>query len=142
MEHGQQEVQPSFTLGRAWSRLLEDMSQSDTLQRSYGNHQRIGSQQEAQTPGGKGSQDKGESSRYPNHKRTTEPDKEYSVSFRITGSKPTGLPSVSTTCRHQQISDQESPFSTILGTFKEKTRVKREKKTSFNQRQKESDPML
>ncbi|MBW0588632.1 hypothetical protein O181_128347 [Austropuccinia psidii MF-1] len=34
MEHGQQEVQPSFKLERAWSRLSESMSQRDTFQRS------------------------------------------------------------------------------------------------------------
>ncbi|MBW0474091.1 hypothetical protein O181_013806 [Austropuccinia psidii MF-1] len=33
MEHRQQEVQPSITLGRAWSKFPEDMSQRDTLQR-------------------------------------------------------------------------------------------------------------
>ncbi|MBW0585521.1 hypothetical protein O181_125236 [Austropuccinia psidii MF-1] len=41
MENGQQEVQPSITLGRAWRKLPEDMSQIDTLQRSYGNKQRL-----------------------------------------------------------------------------------------------------
>ncbi|MBW0460939.1 hypothetical protein O181_000654 [Austropuccinia psidii MF-1] len=46
MENGQQEVQPSFKLGRAWSRLPEDMSQRDTFQRTYGNKQRIESQKE------------------------------------------------------------------------------------------------
>ncbi|MBW0541044.1 hypothetical protein O181_080759 [Austropuccinia psidii MF-1] len=41
MEHGQQQFQPSFTLRRTWRRLSEDMSQRDTLQRPYGNHQRM-----------------------------------------------------------------------------------------------------
>ncbi|MBW0503461.1 hypothetical protein O181_043176 [Austropuccinia psidii MF-1] len=59
MEHGQQEVQPRFKLGRTWGRLLGNMSQRDTLKRPYGNNQRLESQQEVQTPGGKGSQDKG-----------------------------------------------------------------------------------
>ncbi|MBW0536085.1 hypothetical protein O181_075800 [Austropuccinia psidii MF-1] len=35
MEHEQQEVQASITLGRTWSKLPEDMSQRDILQRSY-----------------------------------------------------------------------------------------------------------
>ncbi|MBW0476457.1 hypothetical protein O181_016172 [Austropuccinia psidii MF-1] len=52
IKHGQQEVQPSITLGRAWSKFPEDMSQRDTHQRSYGNHQRMKSQQAFQTPGG------------------------------------------------------------------------------------------
>ncbi|MBW0465249.1 hypothetical protein O181_004964 [Austropuccinia psidii MF-1] len=59
MENGPEEVQPSFTLGRTQSRFPKDISQRDTLQRPYGNHQRLEYQQEAQTPGGKGSQDKG-----------------------------------------------------------------------------------
>ncbi|MBW0487873.1 hypothetical protein O181_027588 [Austropuccinia psidii MF-1] len=41
MEHGQHKVQPSFTLGITWSRLPEDISQRDTLQKSYGKHQRM-----------------------------------------------------------------------------------------------------
>ncbi|MBW0508157.1 hypothetical protein O181_047872 [Austropuccinia psidii MF-1] len=41
IELGQQEVQPSIPLRRALNRFLEDMSQRATLQRSYGNHQRI-----------------------------------------------------------------------------------------------------
>ncbi|MBW0483271.1 hypothetical protein O181_022986 [Austropuccinia psidii MF-1] len=45
MEHGKQEVQPRITLVRAWSKFPEDMSQRDTLWRSYGNHQRMESQQ-------------------------------------------------------------------------------------------------
>ncbi|MBW0578233.1 hypothetical protein O181_117948 [Austropuccinia psidii MF-1] len=45
MEHGQQEVQPSIKLGRTWSTFPEDMSQRDTLQRSYDNKKRMESQQ-------------------------------------------------------------------------------------------------
>ncbi|MBW0488599.1 hypothetical protein O181_028314 [Austropuccinia psidii MF-1] len=41
MENGQQEVQPSCTLGETGSRLPEFMSQRDTLHRSHCNHQRI-----------------------------------------------------------------------------------------------------
>ncbi|MBW0512085.1 hypothetical protein O181_051800 [Austropuccinia psidii MF-1] len=41
MENGQQEVQPSIKLGRTWRKFPEDMSQRDTLQRPYGNHQRM-----------------------------------------------------------------------------------------------------
>ncbi|MBW0501492.1 hypothetical protein O181_041207, partial [Austropuccinia psidii MF-1] len=39
MEHGQQEVQPGISLGRTWSKLPEDLSQRDRLQRPYCNHQ-------------------------------------------------------------------------------------------------------
>ncbi|MBW0503422.1 hypothetical protein O181_043137 [Austropuccinia psidii MF-1] len=87
MEHGQ-EVRPSITLGRTWSKFPEDMSQRDTLQRSYGNHQRMESQNLVQTPGGEGNQDKGNSSHYLSYRRTAEPDRSYSHSFRLTRSRP------------------------------------------------------
>ncbi|MBW0545891.1 hypothetical protein O181_085606 [Austropuccinia psidii MF-1] len=74
MEHGQQEVQPGSSLGRTWSKLPEDLSQIDRLQGPYGNHQRLESCQAVQTPGGKGNQDKGESSHYPSYRRTADPD--------------------------------------------------------------------
>ncbi|MBW0476902.1 hypothetical protein O181_016617 [Austropuccinia psidii MF-1] len=58
MEHGQQEVQPSIPLGRIWSKFPEDLSQTDRLQRPYGNHQRLGSHQEIPS----GSQEVGQTS--------------------------------------------------------------------------------
>ncbi|MBW0462036.1 hypothetical protein O181_001751 [Austropuccinia psidii MF-1] len=106
MEHGQQEVQPSFKLGRPWSRLKEDMSQRHTLQRSYGNHQKIESQKEVQTLGRKGRRDKGESGHYLSHIIATQPDIEYSDSFSLARSEPKRLPSGFTPFRHQQRSDQ------------------------------------
>ncbi|MBW0484944.1 hypothetical protein O181_024659 [Austropuccinia psidii MF-1] len=75
MDHGQQEVQPSISLGRTWSKFPEYLSQRDRLQGPYGNHQRLESYQEIQTPGGKGKQDKGESSHYPSYRRTANPDR-------------------------------------------------------------------
>ncbi|MBW0568793.1 hypothetical protein O181_108508, partial [Austropuccinia psidii MF-1] len=51
MEHGKQVVQPGIPIGRTWSKLPEDLSQRDRLQRPYGNHQRLQSYQEVQTPG-------------------------------------------------------------------------------------------
>ncbi|MBW0475399.1 hypothetical protein O181_015114 [Austropuccinia psidii MF-1] len=75
MQHGQQEVQTRMTLGRAWSKFPEVMSQRDILQRPYGNHQRMEYHQEVQTPGAEGNQDKGESSHYPRLIRTAEPDR-------------------------------------------------------------------
>ncbi|MBW0526582.1 hypothetical protein O181_066297 [Austropuccinia psidii MF-1] len=38
MEHGQQEVQPSITLGRTWSKFTEDMSQREIHQRPFRKH--------------------------------------------------------------------------------------------------------
>ncbi|MBW0540370.1 hypothetical protein O181_080085 [Austropuccinia psidii MF-1] len=51
MEHGHQEVPPRILLGRTWSKFPEDMSQKDTLERPYGNHQKMESHQEFWTAG-------------------------------------------------------------------------------------------
>ncbi|MBW0474525.1 hypothetical protein O181_014240 [Austropuccinia psidii MF-1] len=123
MEHGQQEVQPSIPLGRNCSKFPEDISQRDKFQRPYGNYQILESHQAAQTPGGEGNQDKGESSHYPSYRRTAEPHRAYSDSFRLTRSRANQLSSGFTPLRHKQISDQESPFLTIPGIFQEKTRI-------------------
>ncbi|MBW0483643.1 hypothetical protein O181_023358 [Austropuccinia psidii MF-1] len=77
MEHGKQEVQPGNSLGRTWSKLPEDLSERDRLQGPYGNHQSLESYQAVQTPGGKGNQDKGESSHYPCYRRTAGPNRAY-----------------------------------------------------------------
>ncbi|MBW0577256.1 hypothetical protein O181_116971, partial [Austropuccinia psidii MF-1] len=87
MEHEQQEVQPSFPLGRTWNKLPEYLFKTDRLQRPYGNHQRLESHQEVQTPGGEGNQDKGEASHYPSYGRTADPDRAYSDSARLTRSR-------------------------------------------------------
>ncbi|MBW0475854.1 hypothetical protein O181_015569 [Austropuccinia psidii MF-1] len=127
MEHGQQEVQPGIPLGRAWRKLPEDLFQRDRLQRPYGNHQRLESHQAVQTPGGEGKQDKGESSHYPSYRRTTDPDREYSDSFRLARSRPNQLSSGFTPFRNQQISGKKSRFFTIPGSFQEKTRTQGQK---------------
>ncbi|MBW0509505.1 hypothetical protein O181_049220 [Austropuccinia psidii MF-1] len=91
MKHGQQEVQASIPLGRTRSKFPEYWSHRNTLQRPYGNHQRMEYQQEDQTPGGKGNQDKGESSHYPSYRRMPEPDRAYIDSFRVTRSRTTQI---------------------------------------------------
>ncbi|MBW0474375.1 hypothetical protein O181_014090 [Austropuccinia psidii MF-1] len=115
MEHGKQEVQPSIPLGRTWSKFPEDVSQRDTLKRSYGNYQRMESHQQAQTLGGEGNQDKGESCHFPSYRRTAEPDRDYSDCFRLTRSRPTKLSGGFTPFRNQKIIGQESPFFTVPG---------------------------
>ncbi|MBW0571325.1 hypothetical protein O181_111040 [Austropuccinia psidii MF-1] len=114
MQHGQQEVPPGIPLGRTWSKLPEDFSQRERLQKPYGNHQSLEYHQEVQTPGGEVKQDKGESSHYPSYRRTADQDKAYSDSFRLTRSRPFQLSSSFTPFRNQQISGQESPFFTIV----------------------------
>ncbi|MBW0481311.1 hypothetical protein O181_021026 [Austropuccinia psidii MF-1] len=132
MEHGQQEVQPSITLGTTWGKFPEDMSQRDILHRSHVNHQRMESQQAVQTPGGEGNQDRGKESHYLSYRRTIEPDRAYSDSFSITRARPTQLSSFFTPFSQKQISGQESPFFTIPGSFQERTRVQREKQDLFH----------
>ncbi|MBW0509744.1 hypothetical protein O181_049459 [Austropuccinia psidii MF-1] len=126
MEHGQQEVQPGISLGRTLSKFPEDLSQRDRLQGPYGNHQRLETYQEVQTPGGKGAKDKGESSHYPSYRRTANQDRAYSESSLLTRSRPNELSSGFTTFRNQQISGKESRFFTIAREFQEKTRKKRQ----------------
>ncbi|MBW0496455.1 hypothetical protein O181_036170 [Austropuccinia psidii MF-1] len=99
MEHGQQEVQPGIPLGRTWRKLPEYLSERDRIQRAYDNHQR----------------------------RTADPDRAYSDSFRLTRSRPNQLSSGFTPFRNQQISGQESPCFTIQGSFQEKTRIQGQK---------------
>ncbi|MBW0557768.1 hypothetical protein O181_097483 [Austropuccinia psidii MF-1] len=142
MEHGHQEVQPGIPLGRTWSKSSEDLSQRDRLQRRYGNHQSFQSHQAVQTPGGEGKTDKGESSHYPSNRRTADPDRAHSDSFRLTRRRPNQLSSDFTPFRNQQISGQESPCVTIPGSFQEKTRIQGRKKTTFSQRKRESEPMI
>ncbi|MBW0479354.1 hypothetical protein O181_019069 [Austropuccinia psidii MF-1] len=127
MEHEEKEVQPGIPLGRTWSKLPEDLSQRDRLQRHYGNHQRLESHQAVQTPGVEGKQYKGESSHYPSYRRTADPDWAYSDSFRLTRSRPNHLSSCFTPFRNQQISGQESPFFPIPGSLQEKTRIQGQK---------------
>ncbi|MBW0555703.1 hypothetical protein O181_095418 [Austropuccinia psidii MF-1] len=91
MKNGQQEFQPGIPLGRTWSKLQDDLSQRDILQRPYGNHQRLEYHQEFQTPECEGKQDKGESSHYPSYKKTSDPDRAYCNSFRPTRSRPNQL---------------------------------------------------
>ncbi|MBW0564388.1 hypothetical protein O181_104103 [Austropuccinia psidii MF-1] len=92
-------VQPSIPVGRTCSKFPEEFSQRDRLQRPYGNHKR----------------------------RTTDPDRAYSDSFRLPRRRPNHPSSVLTPFRNQQISGQESPFFTIQGSFQEKTRIQGKK---------------
>ncbi|MBW0489843.1 hypothetical protein O181_029558 [Austropuccinia psidii MF-1] len=131
MEYGQQEVQLSIPLGRNWSNFPKDISQRDRLQRPFGNQKRLESHQAVQTSGGEGNQDKRESSNYPCYRRTADPDRVYSDSFRLTKSRPNQLSSSITPFRNQQISGQESPFFTIPGSFLENTRIQGQKQDLF-----------
>ncbi|MBW0512960.1 hypothetical protein O181_052675 [Austropuccinia psidii MF-1] len=142
MEHGEQEVQPGISLGRTWSKLPEDLSQRDRIQRPYDNHQRLESHQEVQTPGGEGKQDERESSQYPSYRRTINPDRAHSDSFRLTRRRPNQLSSSFTPFKNQHISGQESPYSQSQEVSRRRQGYKGKNKASFHQRQRESDPMI
>ncbi|MBW0500485.1 hypothetical protein O181_040200 [Austropuccinia psidii MF-1] len=129
------EGQPGIPQGRAWNKLPGDISQIDTLQTTYGNHQRMESHQEVQPPGGEGNQDKGESSQHPTYRRKDDPARAYYDSFRLTRSRPTQLPSGFKLFRHQKISGQESQLLTIPGSFKEKKRIQGQKQDIFQQKE-------
>ncbi|MBW0504834.1 hypothetical protein O181_044549 [Austropuccinia psidii MF-1] len=92
------------------------------------------SHQAVQTPGGEGNHNKGEPSHYTSYRRTDEPDRAYSDSFRITRSRPTQLSSGFKQFRHQQISGQESSFFNIPGSFQGKTRIQGQKQDFFQKK--------
>ncbi|MBW0535690.1 hypothetical protein O181_075405 [Austropuccinia psidii MF-1] len=112
MEHGHQEVQPSISLGRTWRRLE--------------------SHKAVQTPGGEGKQDKGESSHYPSYRRTADPARKYSDSFRLTRKRPNELSSGFTAFRNQQLSGQDQPPFTLPGGFHEKRRTQWKEQDLFS----------
>ncbi|MBW0559850.1 hypothetical protein O181_099565, partial [Austropuccinia psidii MF-1] len=124
-------IQPGISLDRTWKTFPEDLSQRDRIQRPYDNPQRLESHQEFQSPGGEGKQDKGESSHYPSYRRTTNPDRAHSDSFRLTRRRPNQLSSGFPPFRNQQVSGPESPFFTLPGSFQEKTRTQGQKKDLF-----------
>ncbi|MBW0508360.1 hypothetical protein O181_048075 [Austropuccinia psidii MF-1] len=64
-------------------------------------------------------------------KKTTDPDRAYSDSFRLTRIRPNQLSSGFTPIRNQQISGQESPLFTIAGSFQEKTKIQGQKQDHF-----------
>ncbi|MBW0470822.1 hypothetical protein O181_010537 [Austropuccinia psidii MF-1] len=76
-------------------------------------------------------QDKGKSSYYPSYRRTAEPDRDYSVSFRLTRSRPTQRSSGFKPFRNHKISGKESPLFTIPDSFQEKEGIQREKQDLF-----------
>ncbi|MBW0541237.1 hypothetical protein O181_080952 [Austropuccinia psidii MF-1] len=93
VENGRQGIQTSVPLERTCRKYPEDFPQRDILQRTY-------------------------------HRREIEPEITYSNASRLIKSgNPTKLPSGFTPLRHQQISDQESPYFPIPGRIQERKRV-------------------
>ncbi|MBW0519819.1 hypothetical protein O181_059534 [Austropuccinia psidii MF-1] len=142
MDIGQQEVQPNIPLRRTWSKLPEDMSQKDRLQWPYRNNQRLESHQAVQTSGGEGNQDTGESRHYPSYRRTSDPDRAYSDSFRLTRSRPNQPSSGFTPSGTNRSVTKSHHYSQALVVSRRREGYKGKNKTSFNQRQREPDPMI
>ncbi|MBW0533583.1 hypothetical protein O181_073298 [Austropuccinia psidii MF-1] len=65
------------------------------------------------------------------YRRTADPDRANSESFRLTRGRPNQLSSGFTPLRNQKISVQESPFFTIPGSFHQKTRIQGQKQDLF-----------
>ncbi|MBW0588163.1 hypothetical protein O181_127878 [Austropuccinia psidii MF-1] len=93
-----------------------------------------------QTTGGKGTEDKGEPSHYPSYRRTINPDRAYSDSFRRTRSRPNQLSRGFTPFRNKQTSGQESTFFTIAGILWEKTRKQGQEKSLIQPEEKRVRP--
>ncbi|MBW0461488.1 hypothetical protein O181_001203 [Austropuccinia psidii MF-1] len=142
MQHGQQEVQPSITLGITWSKLTEDMSQRDILQRPYGNHQRMESHQAVQTPGEEGNQIR-------ENQATIQTIEEHlnqrGPTLIPSGSQGVDQPSSPLTSHHSGTSrsvakSHHSPQSQVFS--RRRKGYKGKNKTSSSQRQKESERMI
>ncbi|MBW0517651.1 hypothetical protein O181_057366 [Austropuccinia psidii MF-1] len=142
MDNGQQEIQPSIKLGRTWSRLPEDMSPRDTLERAYGSSQRLESQQEVETTGGKGSQDNRESTNIKAIEEQLYHTMNTLIASGLQGVKPTYSPLPS----HHSGTKRSVPKSNHSSQFQVVSRrrqgSKGQNKTSFNQRKKEYDTII
>ncbi|MBW0502349.1 hypothetical protein O181_042064 [Austropuccinia psidii MF-1] len=137
MENGQQEVQPSISLGRTWSKFPKDFSQ-----RPYDNSQRLEFRQAVQTPGGEGKQDKGEASHKPSYRRTADPDRAYSDSFSLTRSRPNQLPVASQHSETNRSVDKSHHSSQSQEGSRRRHGYKGKNKTTFSQRKKGPDQMI
>ncbi|MBW0557533.1 hypothetical protein O181_097248 [Austropuccinia psidii MF-1] len=115
VENGRQGIKARVPLERSCRKYPEDLPQRDILQRTY-------------------------------HKREIEPEITYSEYFRLIRSgNPTKLPSGFTPLRHQQISDQESPYFPIPGRIQERKRLIGKEKEFFQpeeERVRSYDPEL
>ncbi|MBW0551618.1 hypothetical protein O181_091333 [Austropuccinia psidii MF-1] len=136
MEHGQQEVQPSISLGRTWSKLPEDPSQKDRLQGPYGNHQRLESYQ-------------ARAIRIRENQATIK-----AIEEQLTQTGPTQIPSGSqaegqisspVASNHSENNNsvtRSHHYSQFQEVSRRRQGYKGQNKTSLNQTKRESDPIL
>ncbi|MBW0463157.1 hypothetical protein O181_002872 [Austropuccinia psidii MF-1] len=142
MEHEQQAVQPGIPLGRTWSKLPEDLYQRDILQKPYGNHQTLESHQAIQTPEVR-----------PNTIRKNKATIE-AIEEQLTQTGHTQIPSGSQGVDHtsspaaahhsgtKRAVAKSHHSSKSQEVFRRRQGHKGKNKTSFNKRQRESDPMI
>ncbi|MBW0501098.1 hypothetical protein O181_040813 [Austropuccinia psidii MF-1] len=132
MEHGQQEVKPGISLGRTWSKFQDVLSRRDRFHRPYDNHQRLKSPQAVQTPGGE-------------VKAIEEQLTQTEHTQITTGSQGAGKIS-SPVASHNSETNRSVAKSHHSSHSQEVSRRKQghkgKNKTSFPQRQRESDPMI
>ncbi|MBW0574977.1 hypothetical protein O181_114692 [Austropuccinia psidii MF-1] len=132
MENGQQEFQYSIPLGRTWSKLQEAVSQRDRLRRPHSNHQRLVRLLEVRK------------NRIRENQATIQ-----AIEEQLTQTGHTQMPSGS-----QEVGQTSSPeASHRLGTkshhssqsqevSRRRQGYKGKNRTSFNQRQRDSDTMI
>ncbi|MBW0547090.1 hypothetical protein O181_086805 [Austropuccinia psidii MF-1] len=142
MEHGQQEVQPGILLGRTWSRLPEDLSQRDRLQRPYDNYQRLESHQAVQIL-------RVRANRIRENQATIQ-----AIEEQLTQTGPSQIPSgsrgegqiSSPVASHHSEANRSVAKSHHSSQSQEASRrrqgYKGKNKTTFSQRKRESDPMI
>ncbi|MBW0549541.1 hypothetical protein O181_089256 [Austropuccinia psidii MF-1] len=142
IEHGQQEVQPSISLGRTWSNLQEDLSQRDILQGPYGNTQGWNPTRHFRLL-------EARANRMRENQATIQ-----AIEEQLTQTGPTQIPSGSqgagqtsspVASRHSA-TNKSVTRSHHSSQFQEVSRrrqgYKGKNKTTFNQRKRESDPMI
>ncbi|MBW0539814.1 hypothetical protein O181_079529 [Austropuccinia psidii MF-1] len=116
--------------------------QKEVLQGPYCNHQRLESYAEVQTPGGKGTEDKGESRHYPSYKRTANPDSPTQIPSGSQGAGQISSPVASHHSETSRLVAKSHHSSQLQEVSRIRQGNKGKNKTSFNQRRKESDPMI
>ncbi|MBW0460389.1 hypothetical protein O181_000104 [Austropuccinia psidii MF-1] len=126
-----------FKLESHWPELREIFQRLNLIS------QNLELKQEAQTPGGKGSQAQGQLSYYQSYGREMEPERSYYDYFRLTKKRKTiQLLSGIAPLRIPKFSGQELPFFPNPHSFKGKGWIERQAQDIFQQGPKDSDPMI
>ncbi|MBW0460757.1 hypothetical protein O181_000472 [Austropuccinia psidii MF-1] len=146
MKHGRQKILTKLPLTRTRNKFPEGFSQRDIFQRHHQIHQKVESEQEAQTPGGKGRNYQRDQRYYPIYGREMKTERSYTYSFSLTGNgKSAQLLGGFKPLRIHKVSGQESPLFQIPSSFQDKERIKRKEKYLFHleaERVRPNDPKI